>query len=56
MHFVEYLKRPNMIIGFVEFFNFSLSYKKSNHLWDKKNFNFNVYHYIEKTLPFKKIG
>jgi hypothetical protein len=41
MHFVEYLKRPNMIIGFVEFFNFSLSYKKSNHLWDKKNFNFN---------------
>jgi hypothetical protein len=30
-----------MNIGFVEIFHFNLSYKKSNHLWDKKNFNFN---------------
>ncbi len=31
-----------MNIGFLENFDFNLSYKKSYHLWDKKKLNFNT--------------
>ena len=44
-----------MNIGFLENFDFNLSYKKSYHLWDKKKLNFNtkIENIRKKKISFK---